>query len=998
MEHLTSLFLAQSYSDAWDTYKSSLKASNSVYWDYVILTASNELQAEGYRSQLKAREDNGFLPKHTHFAVIPDPDGKRVGSGGATLSVIRYIAKHRGTSDFSGLRILVIHSGGDSKRVPQYSALGKLFSPVPNCLPNQMASTLFDEFMMVMSSVPGRIREGMLLASGDVLLLFNPLQIDYSGVGAAAISFKEPVETGKNHGVFVQGENGNVSAFLHKQSVEELTKKNAVNENGCVDIDTGAVVFSAEMLSSLYSLVCTDGTFDDEKFHQYVNEKVRLSLYGDFLYPLAETSALEAFYKEKPEGEFCEELLSAREQVWRVLRPYRMKLLRFAPAKFIHFGTTSEILRLMSSDIAKYENLGWSRRVNSNVPNHSAGYLSIVSERATVGNDCYFEVSRVHSGVTVGNNVLLSHIEVKEGEVPSNVVLHGLKQQDGKFVARIYGVSDNPKLSLEDNASFCGVSLAEFLEKNSLSRKDLWDTCDCTLWNAKLYPVCDTMEEAVSHALNLYNLCHGAGELTLWKNAERKSLSSGFFDADSSAIISWNHRMCELMVMEGISKAIADGVSADEVCRTYQLTHLTKLQQQWLEETLKYADFGCKIRLYYYIGKILGETYGDEYFSKCFGTIRDAVLENSMNCMTYQESCSICMDTHTVSLPLRVNFGGGWSDTPPYCIEQGGTVLNAAILLNGEKPVEVTLKRIPEYKIVLESRDMDVHGEFDTLEPLLETGNPYDPFALQKAALIACGILPKENGNLTDILKRLGGGFMMNSEVTGVPKGSGLGTSSILSAACVKAIFEFFGIAYDDAKLYRSVLCVEQIMSTGGGWQDQVGGVTNGLKYITTKPGLLQEINVEYVPIKPDVLAKLNQRFALIYTGQRRLARNLLREVVGRYIGNNPEVVFALSEIQSVSRKMKDALMLGDIDAFAALMNEHWLLSKQIDSGITNILIDQIFLSVDDLIDAKLVCGAGGGGFLQVILKENVTKDRVRTRLKSVFGDSGIDVWDCTII
>lgn len=998
MEHLTSLFLAQSYSDAWDTYKRSLKTSNSVYWDYVILTASNELQAEGYRCQLNVREDNGFLPKHTHFAVIPDPDGKRVGSGGATLSVIRYIAEHRGTSDFSGLRILVIHSGGDSKRVPQYSALGKLFSPVPNCLPNQMASTLFDEFMMVMSSVPGRIREGMLLASGDVLLLFNPLQIDYSGVGACAISFKEPVETGKNHGVFVQGADGNVSAFLHKQSVQDLTEKKAVNENGCVDIDTGAVVFSAKMLSSLYSLVCCDGQFNQEKYNQFVNEKVRLSLYGDFLYPLAETSTLEAFYKEKPEGEFCEELQVARKQVWDVLRPYRMKLLRFAPAKFIHFGTTKEILKLMSSEIQKYDNLGWSRQVNSYVPSHSAGYLSIVSEDATVGDNCYFEVSRVHSGVSVGERVLLSHIEIKEGCVPSDVVLHGLKQRDGKFVARIYGVCDNPKLSLEDNATFCGGLLSEFMSSQNLCKEDLWDKTDCTLWNAKLYPVCDTMDEAVKHALNLYNLCHGAGDLSLWKKTERKSLSSGFFDADAGAIISWNTHMRELMVMEGIANAIETGISADEVCANIQLPCLTKLQEEWLEETLRNADFAMKIRLYYYIAKILGETYGDMYYSKCFGTIRDTILENRMNCMTYQEHCSIQMDSHTVSLPLRVNFGGGWSDTPPYCIEQGGTVFNAAVLLNGEKPVEVTLKRIPEYKIVLESRDMDVHGEFDSIEPLLETGNPYDPFALQKAALISCGILPLQGGNLSDILERMGGGFVMNSEVTGVPKGSGLGTSSILSAACVKAIFEFFGISYDDDKLYQSVLCVEQIMSTGGGWQDQVGGITDGLKYITTKPGLHQKISVEYVPLTPEILEKLNRRFVLIYTGQRRLARNLLREVVGRYIGNNPQVVYALSEIQNLSKQMKDALLVGDIDGFATLMNEHWELSKQIDSGITNILIDQIFLSVDDLIDAKLVCGAGGGGFLQVILKETVTKEQVRTRLKSVFGDSGIDIWDCTII
>ena len=78
----------------------------------------------------------------------------------------------------------------------------------------------------------------------------------------------------------------------------------------------------------------------------------------------------------------------------------------------------------------------------------------------------------------------------------------------------------------------------------------------------------------------------------------------------------------------------------------------------------------------------------------------------------------------------------------------------------------------------------------------------------------------------------------MNSEVTNVPKGSGLGTSSILSGACVKAIFEFMGIPYTEDDLYSHVLCMEQIMATGGGWQDQVGGLSSGIKYITSAPGI----------------------------------------------------------------------------------------------------------------------------------------------------------------
>ena len=87
-------------------------------------------------------------------------------------------------------------------------------------------------------------------------------------------------------------------------------------------------------------------------------------------------------------------------------------------------------------------------------------------------------------------------------------------------------------------------------------------------------------------------------------------------------------------------------------------------------------------------------------------------------------------DTHTVELPLRVNWGGGWSDTPPYCNEHGGTVLNAAILLNNEKPVVVKLERIDEPKVVFDSRDMDVHGEFEEISELQRTGDPFDPFAL----------------------------------------------------------------------------------------------------------------------------------------------------------------------------------------------------------------------------------------------------------------------------
>lgn len=464
-ESMTSLFLSQSYQDAWDDYARSLKKEGFARWDYIVLTASNEEQAEGFHAQIALRQKEKLLPSQTRFLILPDPDGKRVGSGGATLNVLRAIAEAEGTGDFTGKKILVIHSGGDSKRVPQYSAMGKLFSPVPHELPDGRTSTLFDEFMAEMSGVAGRIREGMVLLSGDVLLLFNSLQIDFPGRGAAAVSFKENVEIGKNHGVFLMGEDGNVAKFLHKQTTESLRAQGAVNEQDSVDIDTGMVIFSPEILNGLYSLISRQGIFDKEKYDTYVNETVRLSLYGDFLYPLAGESTLEAFYEEKPEGEFCPELLAARKVVWEILRPYRMKLLRLSPAKFLHFGTTAEILKLMTQGTLHYSHLGWKSKINSSVgqnpsydrdgtnlisrniwksgrpelaqasarPGSVAALNSILSTNAECGEDCYLEVSYVHPGSVIGNHVVLSYIDIHGETVPDEVVLHGLKQRDGRF-------------------------------------------------------------------------------------------------------------------------------------------------------------------------------------------------------------------------------------------------------------------------------------------------------------------------------------------------------------------------------------------------------------------------------------------------------------------------------------------------------------------------------------------------------------------------------------
>lgn len=95
---------------------------------------------------------------------------------------------------------------------------------------------------------------------------------------------------------------------------------------------------------------------------------------------------------------------------------------------------------------------------------------------------------------------------------------------------------------------------------------------------------------------------------------------------------------------------------------------------------------------------------------------------------------------------------------------------------------------------------------------------------------------------------------------------------------------------------------------------------------------------------------------------------------------------------------MRFELERGNVDAFAQLMSDHWELSKKLDAGSTNTLIDQIFSAVEQYVDGKMICGAGGGGFLQVIVKKGVKKEQVEERLKSVFQDSDIGVWESEIV
>ena len=103
--------------------------ASAPWWDAVVLTASSERQAERYMEEIRTRQHQGTIPEALYVAV-PDSGDRRIGSGGATLNALRVLGPKL-EKGWTETRVLMIHSGGDSRRLPQYSLSGKLFGALP---------------------------------------------------------------------------------------------------------------------------------------------------------------------------------------------------------------------------------------------------------------------------------------------------------------------------------------------------------------------------------------------------------------------------------------------------------------------------------------------------------------------------------------------------------------------------------------------------------------------------------------------------------------------------------------------------------------------------------------------------------------------------------------------------------------------------------------------------------------------------------------------------
>jgi galactokinase/mevalonate kinase-like predicted kinase len=331
-----------------------------------------------------------------------------------------------------------------------------------------------------------------------------------------------------------------------------------------------------------------------------------------------------------------------------------------------------------------------------------------------------------------------------------------------------------------------------------------------------------------------------------------------------------------------------------------------------------------------------------------------------------------------VERPLRIDLAGGWSDTPPICYENGGAVINAAVTLDGCRPVVAEVRRIPDREVRVESVDLGERGVLSKKSDIYGEKDPHDWCALVKSALAVTGYQFAQGGLDIRIF-------------ADVPKGSGMGTSSILGAALVEALLIVAEKPHDPDTVAQVTLRLEQEMRTGGGWQDQMGALYPGVKLIETSKGRDQAFTVRRLSPKAERSFGrfLKDRGVLYFTGQKRMARNVLRGVLSFYEANPDGIAHAIvSALKRDAVACYRALARGDWRGFAATLNAYWMNKKALDPGSTNPQVESIIARIAPWTEAVSLAGAGGGGFLFAIAKSRSAKAKMQKVLTAA-GNGG---------
>jgi D-glycero-alpha-D-manno-heptose-7-phosphate kinase len=285
--------------------------------------------------------------------------------------------------------------------------------------------------------------------------------------------------------------------------------------------------------------------------------------------------------------------------------------------------------------------------------------------------------------------------------------------------------------------------------------------------------------------------------------------------------------------------------------------------------------------------------------------------------------------------PYRVSFAGGGTDLPSFYQKEMGAVLSVGL----SQHMYVTVS--PRFKA--STRIAYTRTEIaDTIDEIEHT-------------------IAREALRMTELGKHL--------EITtigDVPSGTGLGSSSSLAVGLINALNAYKGQISSPQQLAEKACEIEiDILNKPIGKQDQYAAAFGSLNYIRFNSD--DSVDVEPVPYKPETLRELESRTLLLYTAQQRSADDIL---VKQSAGTQRHDTFAvLKEMRDLAEEMRNVISgSGNIDEFAALLHQGWLLKKSLGFGISNQLIDDWYsAALKAGAQGGKLLGAGGGGFLMLL-------------------------------
>lgn len=332
--------------------------------------------------------------------------------------------------------------------------------------------------------------------------------------------------------------------------------------------------------------------------------------------------------------------------------------------------------------------------------------------------------------------------------------------------------------------------------------------------------------------------------------------------------------------------------------------------------------------------------------------------------------------------PLRLGLAGGGTDVSPYCDEYGGVVLNVTVDMYAYCTIEPT----DNGKIVFNSTDRHEYFEEES-KSILEID---DKLILHK-------------GIYNRIVKDFNNGKPLSFKMTtysDAPAGSGLGSSSTMVVAIIKAYMEWLNLPLGEYDIAHLAYEIERIdLGLSGGKQDQFAATFGGFNYMEFYSD--NKVIVNPLRLKKWIKNEIENSLVLYYTGTSRESAKIIDEQIKNVKEKSEKSLEGMHELKKSATEMKNSILQGDFNKFAECLKEGWLSKKKMSSSISNPFINEIYdFIMENGGKAAKVSGAGGGGFMMILCdpKERYTlveklKEKDGNVMLVQFTEKGAQAW-----